>query len=99
MDMEDEVEILSDSEESEPFDSSDEFIVDRHEDDEEDDLQDDAVYENQPSAENPQLPPSEDRKSKNVDALVRYVLYSSLFWSLLNLFSLFEHFPYLDAKT
>lgn len=69
--MEDEEdEVLSDSE---PSDSGDEFTVDDREDVE--DLQDDDVCESQPSAAPPQLlPPStEDRKSKNVDALVRYL--------------------------
>ncbi|KAH7517973.1 hypothetical protein FEM48_Zijuj09G0121200 [Ziziphus jujuba var. spinosa] len=77
--MEDEDEILSDSEESEPSDSSDEFTVDRKEYEEEEeeeegeeDLQDDAVCENQHPRRISQLPPPiEDRKSKNVDALVR----------------------------
>lgn len=71
--MEDEEdEVLSDSE---PSDSGDEFTVDDREDVE--DLQDDDVCESQPSAPPPPpqlLPPSaEDRKSKNVDALVRYL--------------------------
>lgn len=66
--MEDEDKILSDSE---PSDTSDEFTVDAQEDEE--DLENGDVCENQPSTARPQLPSSEDRKSKNVDALVRYV--------------------------
>ncbi|KAF3435394.1 hypothetical protein FNV43_RR22483 [Rhamnella rubrinervis] len=64
--MEEEDEILSDSE---PSDSSDEFTVDAQEDEE--DLENDNAFENQPSTARPQLASSEDRKSKNVDALVR----------------------------
>lgn len=80
--MEDKDEVLSDSE---PSDSSDEFTVDAHEDEE--DLENDDVCEIQTSTSRSQLPSSEDRKSKNVDALVRYVRHS-----------VFAKFAFYDLK-
>jgi DNA repair and recombination RAD54-like protein len=61
--MEDEEEVLSVSDTS---DSSEEYTVDHEE--EEEDLED-ANNEDEPS-----VPSDQDRKSKNVDALLRYYL-------------------------
>lgn len=70
MAMEDEDELLS---VSDPSDSSEEFFADSREEEDIDEDLDDVVSENnQPSTERQGRPPDEDRKSKNVDALLRY---------------------------
>ena len=76
--MEHEHEVLSGSETSDS-DSGEEFTADSQEDDEEEEL-DDAISEiNQPSSTaRPEPPSDEDRKSKNVDALLRYARFFGL---------------------
>ena len=66
--MEDENEVLS---VSDPSDSSDEHTADHEEEEEE---LEDSNYEDELSL-GPSAPSVEDRKSKNVDALLRYNLF------------------------
>ena len=73
--MEDENEVLS---ASDPSDSSDEYTADHEEDEEEEEEEEeeleDSNNEDEPSL-GPSAPSDEDRKSKNVDALLRYHLF------------------------
>ncbi|PQQ10890.1 protein CHROMATIN REMODELING 25 [Prunus yedoensis var. nudiflora] len=68
--MEDEYEVLSDSDISDASDSSDEYPADQEELELEREESDDVLGNNRKSIDPPQ-PSGEDQKSKNVDALVR----------------------------
>ncbi|BFG41805.1 hypothetical protein CerSpe_280790 [Prunus speciosa] len=68
--MEDEYEVLSDSDISDASDSSDEYAADQEELELEQEESDDVLGNNRKSVDPPQ-PSGEDQKSKNVDALVR----------------------------
>jgi DNA repair and recombination RAD54-like protein len=70
--MEDENEVLS---ASDPSDSSDEYTADQEEEEEEEEEELEDSNNEDESSLGPSAPSDEDRKSKNVDALLRYHLF------------------------